>query len=343
MKTYDITPIIENIHRTVESHRVETGSYARWLWQNEKGDRELGPNPYGCADAANILYSIGAFPREVEERAAWVKTLQDMQGEDGQFHERTHHPIHTTAHCSAALELFDAAPARPTTALLSYLEYENFKALMDGLNWEKNPWSESHKGAGVYVALNLSGAATRKWNDDYFAWFWDNTDPQTGMWMQPLYKEVDRQAPMYYYMAGSFHYLFNHEYAHMPLRYPEKMIDSCIEMYDHRLAGPNPDGGLAANFGRKSDFIEIDWIFCLTRAQRQTPHRFHEIRARLEEFAEAYLDFWYNVDWEKNETVNDLHMLFGGVCGLAELQQTLRGKMVSDVPLKLVLDRRPFI
>ena len=100
---------------------------------------------------------------------------------------------------------------------------------------------------------------------------------------------------------------------------------------------------MPANFGQKADFIEIDWIFCLTRAHRQTPHRFAEVRARLEEFAEHFLDFWYNVDWAHNETVNDLHMLFGGVCGLAELQQTLRGKLVSDVPLKLVLDRRPFI
>ena len=87
----------------------------------------------------------------------------------------------------------------------------------------------------------------------------------------------------------------------------------------------------------------MDWVFCLTRAQRQTPHRFYEVRERLEDFAERYLDFWLNVDWEHNESINDLHMLFGGVCGLAELQQTLRGKLVSDVPLKLVLDRRPFI
>ena len=157
------------------------------------------------------------------------------------------------------------------------------------------------------------------------------------MWMQPRYMEVERKAPIYYYMAGTFHYLFNHEYAHMPLRYPEKMIDSCIAMYDDR------EHGLPKTFGGSSNFIEIDWIFCLTRAQRQTPHRFYEVRERLEEFAEHYLDFWYHVDWNKNESVNDLHTLFGGVCGLAELQQTLRGKLVSDVPLKLVLDRRPFI
>lgn len=67
------------------------------------------------------------------------------------------------------------------------------------------------------------------------------------------------------------------------------------------------------------------------------------MRERLEDFAEHFLDFRFTVDREKNETVNDMHMLFGGVCGLAELQQTLRGKLTSDKPLKRVLDRRPFI
>lgn len=337
MKTYDITSVINRINERVEAHRTDVGSYARWLWQNEKGNRELGPNPYGCADAANILYSIGRFPRESEERAAWVRTLQEMQSEDGQFHERTHHPIHTTAHCAAALELFDAAPAHPCTALLPYLEHENFVALMEGLDWTNRAWSESHKGAGVYVALNLCGAATRAWNDAYFAWFWENTDPETGMWMRPLSKEIPLEAPSYYYMAGSFHYLFNHEYAHMPLRYPERMIDFCLDLYDDR------EHLLPASFGTNANFIEVDWIFCLTRAQRQTPHRFAEVRRQLEDFAERYLLFWQNVDWEHEESVNDLHTLFGGVCALAELQQTLKGKLLSDTPLRLVLDRRPFI
>ncbi len=335
MKTYDITDIIENIHRTVETHKIDDGVYSRWLWQNEAHDREMGVNPYGCADAANILYTIGAFPSDPAEREKWIKTLQNMQWEDGLFHEVTHYRLHTTAHCLAALELFDAKPLKKCEALSEYLDYDNFEELMNGLNWSGNPWTDSHIGAGIYVALNLSGMADRKWNDNYFKWFWDNTDPDTGMWMNPRSIEIERKAPLYSYMAGSFHYLFNHEYAHMPLRYPEKMIDSCISMYEEQ--------GLPHFFGKSANFIEADWIYCLTRAQRQTPHRFYEVRKCLEDFTEKYLEFWYNVDWDTHDAVNDLHMLFGGVCALAELQQTLKGKILSDKPLKLVLDRRPFI
>ncbi len=28
--------------------------------------KDLGPNEYGCADAANILYTIGGFPAELQ-------------------------------------------------------------------------------------------------------------------------------------------------------------------------------------------------------------------------------------------------------------------------------------
>ena len=113
-----IQDIIENIRYVVANHKISDGAYARWNWQNEENTRELGVNPYGCADAANILYSIGDFPRDPVERQCWIDTLRKMQDpETGLFHEKTHHPIHTTAHCAAALELFDALPAYPVYAL----------------------------------------------------------------------------------------------------------------------------------------------------------------------------------------------------------------------------------
>ncbi|MDF3130566.1 hypothetical protein P0Y35_15265 [Kiritimatiellaeota bacterium B1221] len=46
---------------------------------------------------------------------------------------------------------------------------------------------------------------------------------------------------------------------------------------------------------------------------------------------------------EKADGLNDLHMLFGSLCALAELQASLPGVLTSSRPLKLVLDRRPFI
>ena len=63
----------------------------------------------------------------------------------------------------------------------------------------------------------------------------------------------------------------------------------------------------------------------------------------ISNFAEKYVSFWQNADYSTNRNINDMHELFGGVSALAELQSALPGKLYSDKPLKLVLDRRPFI
>ncbi len=335
MKLHEnIQEILDKVLERIEAHKLSDGQYARWLWQDAQGKREMGVNPYGCADAANLLYMLGHFPRYIEERQDWVETMQAMQNkEDGLFHETTHHPLHTTAHVAAALELFDAAPKYRPVAALPALEEGGFEALMAGLDW-KNPWPQSHQGAGIYVILNLCGEATPAWNDNYFKWFWDNADPETGFWRKGDFA-AEGHAPLYAFMAGGFHYLFNHESAHRPVRYPEKIIDSCLQMYK--------DSALTPNFGRHANFAEVDWVYCLTRANEQTPYKYLEVRDALRDFAAKYLEFWRNADWQRNESLNDLHMLFGGVCALAELQRVLRGELISDKGLKLVLDRRPFI
>lgn len=86
----------------------------------------------------------------------------------------------------------------------------------------------------------------------------------------------------------------------------------------------------------------------MTRALRQTAHRRDEAMEQLWDFAVKYVKNLTKQDYVVNngffnDRFNDLHCLFGMSCCLAELQQTFRGQVVSDKPLKLVLDRRPFI
>ena len=118
----------------------EPGKYRRWLWQDPEQTRNLGVNAYGCADAANILYTIGHFPAEPAIRQSWVKNLQALQRPDtGEFPEGTHFILHTTAHCTAALELFDQKPLYPPKFVEQYLEKEKLYELLDGLEWVKSP------------------------------------------------------------------------------------------------------------------------------------------------------------------------------------------------------------
>lgn len=328
----NIDRIIEKIYAAVDSHRLEEGVYCRWLWQDAKGSRKLGVNEYGCADAANILYTIGRFERDPARRDKWVRTMQAMQDpETGMFTESTHHTIHTTAHVIAALELFDALPAHPVKALLQYRDRDALYAKLESLGWDYDPWSQSHQGAGLFAALAITREVDAQWQDWYFHWLREKCDPEVGM----SYTGKFGQKPLNHHLNGWFHYLFNHNYARRAFPYPEKLIDSCLRMYANNELGDT--------FGRTCNFAEIDWVFALNRATRQTPHRFAEAKAQLRDFAGKYIAYMDGIDGEKDESFNDLHMLFGAVCALAELQLALPGEITSTAPLKLVLDRRPFI
>ncbi|MBO4884515.1 MAG: hypothetical protein J5602_04320 [Clostridia bacterium] len=328
----NIDAIVEKMDRTVQTHRLAEGAYSRYLWQNEKNSRKMGVNEYGCADAANILYTIGRFEGDPEKRACWVKTMQDMQDpETGLFYEGTHHTFHTTAHVVAALELFDALPRYPLTALLPYRDKEKLYDMLENLNWAGKPWPQSHLGAGLFAALTITRSVDAEWQKWYFDWLRERCDPVTGI----SYGARLGHDTLAHHLYGWFHYMFNHEYARRAMPYPDKMIDSCIDMYDNDALDPL--------FGRRCGFCEIDWVFCLNRATRQTPHRFYEAKDRLRDFSKSFVDYLMAVDEEKTDDFNDLHCLFGAVCALAELQAALPGELESTVPLKLVLDRRPFI
>ncbi len=327
--------------RIVERHRLGPGQYARWLW--DRDGRDLGVNPYGCADAANILYTLGRFPADEGERRAFVETMRGMQDEKtGLFTEATHHPIHTTAHVTAAVELFEARPAHRLAAFDPYRDREGLYALLDGLDWRGNPWNMSHRGAGLYAAMKLAGESTEAWERDYFDWLWAEADPVTGLWRRGFADAapvcdapVDGVAPRSWHLAGTFHYLFNCESARRPLRYPDKLADSCLELYRKKAILPS--------FGRMVGFMEIDWTYCLNRAVRQSGHRFAEAKEAMEEFAEGYVNYLCGLDPDTDEGLNDLHMLFGALCALAELQAALPGRLESRRSLRLALDRRPFI
>jgi len=330
-----IDSIIDKIFKVVKNHKLENeGEYTRWLWQNEESNRKLGVNEYGCADAVNILYTIGEFPKTSKSREAHIQALQNMQNCDtGLFTEETHHPIHTTAHCIAALELFDEKPIYSLTDLMQYATNDGLVDLLENLEWKKNPWDMAHRGAGIYAAMVLSDSVDCEWQDRYFHWLWENADIKTGFWKKDAVLSADK--PVFHHLAGTFHYLFNHEYAKRPLRYPEKVIDTCLDLYEKDETVPN--------FGRQTGFAEIDWVYCISRASRQTPHRFEDCKKALKKFAREFIEYLDGIDENTHDGFNDLHALFGTVCCLAELQQALPGMIHSSKPLKLVLDRRPFI
>ena len=327
-----IEKTVQDILEILIRHELGPGQYARYLQQDEKQSRVMGLNPYGCADAANILYTLGYLPEDPELRFACVETLQQFQDpETGLFYEGTHHTYHTTAHCIAALELFDAQPLYPLKDQERYLDPKALASFLESLPWDESPWNSAHRGAGLYASLVITRTADAKWRRAYFDWLEVHNDPVTGLGIE---RDEDK-APLFHQLNGWFHYLFNFGHAHEPIPHPEQVIDSCIRLYDEHA--------LAEHFGQEIDLSEIDWIYTMNRTSRQTDYRFHEVKDRIADMASIYIPWIQAQDPKTCDRMNDLHLLFGAVTALAELQDALPGEIETEIPLRNVLDRRPFI
>lgn len=334
--TIDLRDYVRSAETIVADHQISTGAFRRWNWQGAGQSRDLGINPYGCADAANILYTIGRFPGDPADRALWIAALQSLQDRDtGLFQEPTHDPIHTTAHCVAALELFDAQALHRLKELHSYAEPGAMRSFVANLDWRGNPWRESHRGAGLFAAMVIAEEVDLAWQDAYFDWLWENTDAQTGLLGGTNLPRITHSGTttMVPHMAGTFHYLFNMQWARRPSRYPERLIDACLAMYEERQFP----------LGQRIGFAEIDWFYCMNRSLRQCNHRFEESRAAIAQLGRELSAYVLSLDPATDDGLNDLHLLFGNLCAFAELQQAIPGLVVTERPLKLVLDRRPFI
>ena len=329
---HDLRGFIRDVRGIVDRHNLgKAGEYTRWLTQDAKGSRNLGCTPYGCANAVNILYTIGALPEQAEERQAMVEVLQRFQdAETGLFTNPGNYETHTTAFVSGALKLLDAKPLHRAHAFEKYLDKAALDAFMDAIDWPCDPWLGSHLGAGLYASMLLTGTSTDEWEDLYFRWLDENADPHTGLWKRGCLSG----APRFHYLAATFHYVFSYEHARRALPYPEALLNECISAYRE---------GACIDFAKEVGWADIDFAYLMARVQRRAGVRFAESQQILLEIADGLISQLLAMDPETSQTLNDLNTLFAIVCALAVLQEALPGYIRTSVPLKLVLDNRPFL
>lgn len=329
---YDLRPFIVAVEQIVETHNLgRTGEYSRWITQDAKGSRDLGCTPYGSANAANILYTIGRLPDSFAEKEAFAKVLQGFQNpETGLFENPGNYATHTTAFVSGALYLLGAKPLYKAEAFRVYKSKDALFRLLDEIDWAKDPWLGSHIGAGIYASMVLTGTGDDQWEDAYFDWLSANADHETGLWK----KGALTGAPKFHYLAATFHYVFNHEYARRAFPYPRALLDTCIAAYHN---------GDCIDFSKDLGWPDIDLAYLLARVQRRAGTRYEETQQILHEIADGLISQLLRMDPATDEKLNDLNTLFAIVCALAVLQDALPGYIRTSRPLKLVLDVRPFL
>jgi hypothetical protein len=208
------------------------------------------------------------------------------------------------------------------------------RALIDALDWVNDPWPLSHQGAGVFAAKIICETPTIEWQNAYFEHLAAHCDKKYGLGREGCIDISNKK--LAHHLNGWFHYLFNFNHCHREIPHANTLVDTLIDQY----YADNMENHL---LGHMPGFREIDWVFALNRASLQTGHRREEAKEAMRHFTHIFMDFLKSIDPKTNDSMNDLHMLFGACCALAELQAALPGKIITEKPLRLVLDRRPFI
>lgn len=328
----NIQPFLNKIRRSVEAHRAGApGGYRRKL-----SDSIEAADLYGTANAVILLYTIHELPEQgTDEHRAIVAALQQFQDPtSGLFIGIGHHPLHATAFAISALELLDSKPLYPLTHLHKLRESAALHDFLDNLDWVHQPWGESHKGAGLYAALVLAGEVDTAWEEAYFDWLHQETDPTTGLWRRGA-MHAEASAPLFHHLASSFHYLFNLKHRNRGMRYPEAWIDTCLKLHTADQI-PLQEGSLS--------FVELDVLYTLICAAEQTDHRAAELQAMIDAICHHLLRSVESLSGDSaDEVFEDIHELSGTTCALALVQSVRPEQVDSDRVLLKVLDRRPFI
>ena len=273
---------------------------------------------YGTSDMACVRWTIGDL--DVGEADAWAEQFATFRHDDGTYREHlaTHHPWHSTAFALAAMELFDLDCPRPDFLVTDPT------AVLDGLDWRDDVYTGSHEGAALASVAALCGVDDAWWTA-YWRALEAHLDPATGMFGdgKPPGGDSDQ-------IGGTFHYAFVYEHVGRVLPHAEARVAAVLANRVH--------DGLWHPENRR--WLTLDGVYLLTRSgvdgvadAVRDAVRIVEAESMTEP-GRTWFDEWYL----------GVHDLTATVSTLAEAQRFLGpDEVVTEVPLRLVLDRRPFI
>lgn len=300
------------------------------LYARTPSDQE--PELYGVADMACILYTLGILRPTEAERAEWRAAFQLFQNPDtGLLVEKSpsHDALHNTAFALAAMQLLNLNPEHPVKMEARFSDIRGF---LNSLDWRTKVYPESHKGAGVGSIFALVPAfGTPPWFGEFFSTCDAKFDPRNGLMGEgkPPGGDFDQ-------IGGTFHYQFLYEHFNRHLPFPERRIDSVIGLQQ-------PDG-----YWHPSNhlWLTLDALFLMTRTLRYCPYRFADVQNVVRRTMDVLMNDVYSPAGRSKTFVGKLavHSVTAAISIAAEAQRFLGAQhVITTQPLKLVLDRRPFI
>ncbi len=285
---------------------------------------------YGVADLASIFYTLNRLDPNEETRAEWAKAFGQFQRPgDGLLVERvrSHDPLHNTAYALASMELLDLKPSRP----VRLASEADPAAFLESIDWRSDVYLGSHRGAGAASIHYLLHGPDPKWFAAYFSKTDSLFDPRFGMMGRNKPAPGDFDA-----VGGTFHYGFLYETFHRAMPYADARVDAVIGLRQ-------PDGYWHP---QNHLWLTLDAVYLLTRTLRYTTHRFDEVRRIVADTMRLLARDVFSVEGQSRSFSGALptHSVMAAISIAAEAQRFLGSEIIlTERPLRLVLDRRPFI
>jgi len=330
--SWDLRDFVRWIVEEFEPAARVAGVRGRYARKIGAADIEL----YGIADMACVLHTLGALRPDAAALREWRDGFYALSDEaTGYILERapTHGRLHNTAFALAAMNLLGIPPRHPLRFAGQYATQAQLLTFLNALDWQHGVYRDSHDGAGLASCLALvSDTVPAAWFDCYFDRLDELLDPANGMLGigKPAGGDCDQ-------VGGTFHYAFVYEYFHRRMPHPEARIAAVLG-----LQQANGEW-LAAN----PWWLTLDAMYLATRAARHCQRRVDDVsRCVRRVVALCHERVSSPADRRRYFAEADLgvHTLTAAISIFAEAQQFLGAhEVVTDWPLQLVLDRRPFI
>ncbi len=251
------------------------------------------PTLMGTAYAIHALEFLGALDRLNPEQKRGVTNFlmancrADASFRDPLFdpatiatasHDEAYFDGETTCFVQNALDAIGASPPPPRIFPEHLLTPEGLRAEFDSYDW-RDPHLNSNRV--MFWMAQFAHEIERHGRKEFEAlmdfgldWMDENQSPRTGLWSGPV--EVSLSAAM----AATFHYTFFYSYRNRPIRYLDRIIDSCIEL--------QMSDGL---FGRGNDVgqtcLDYDALDLLAKATIITDYRKPDVVKCFDEAAIA--------------------------------------------------------